>query len=196
MPETPDPSIEAGEGVTPTTMADATITQACPTCGAINASASDQRCQSCGATLSASKRPSRYEDPERAYHQEGFSVAWCGISLVVVGILTSAVVIGLPMVVPLFDFEGSAGMMLAIPVWFVSGMLVGLISPGRTVIEPVVATFLVAMPTAFWLFSGQTVKMMPAFMYVLMSVLGVLFSLIGSYVGDRIQVGPSVNVSQ
>jgi hypothetical protein len=175
-------------------MADPTTTQACPTCGAINASSSgDQRCQSCGATLSDSRRPSRYEDPERAYHQEGFSVAWCGISLVVVGILTAAVVIGLPMVLPLFDFEGSAGMMLAIPVWFVSGMLVGLISPGRTVLEPVVATFLVAMPTAFWLFSGQTVKMMPAFMYVLMSALGVLFSLIGSYVGDRIQVGPNVN---
>ncbi len=47
------------------------------------------------------------------------------------------------------------------------------------------------MPTAFFLFNGQTVKMMPAFMYVLMSALGVLFSLIGSYVGERIQVGPT-----
>src|SRR5688572_32018726 len=53
-------------------------------------------------------------------------------SLAVVGILTAAVVVGLPMIVPAFDFEASAGMMLAIPVWFVSGMLVGLISPGRS----------------------------------------------------------------
>ena len=108
-----------------------------------------------------------------------------------VGILTAAVVMGLPMVVPLFDFEGSAGMMLSIPVWFVSGMLVGLISPGRRVLEPVVATFLVALPTAFLLFTGQTVKVLPYWMYVLLSALGVLFSMIGSYAGERIQLGPN-----
>jgi hypothetical protein len=83
--------------------------------------------------------------------------------------------------------------MLVIPIWFVTGMLIGLISPGRTVLEPVVATFLVAMPTAFLLFNGQTVKVMPAFMYVLMSALGILFALIGSYVGERIQVGPTAS---
>jgi hypothetical protein len=177
-------------------MADLSSTHACPSCGALEATATvGERCTSCGAKLSEAGRQDRVEDPERGYHQEGFSATWCGISLVVVGILTAAVVIGLPMVVPLFDFEGSAGMMLSIPVWFVSGMLVGLISPGRTVFEPVVATFLVAMPTAFLLFTGQTVKVMPAFMYVLMSALGVLFSLIGSYAGDRLQVGPSAGPS-
>jgi hypothetical protein len=177
-------------------MADSTSTHACPSCGALNtAAAPGGRCSSCGAKLHEA-RPSRHEDPERAHHHpDGFSLAWCGISLLVVGILTAAVVIGLPMVVPVFDFEGSAGMMLSIPVWFVSGMLIGLISPGRTVLEPVIATFLVAMPTAFLLFTGQTVKAMPAFMYALMSALGVLFSLIGSYAGERIQVGPSTSSS-
>jgi predicted RNA-binding Zn-ribbon protein involved in translation (DUF1610 family) len=175
-------------------MTDLTSTHACPSCGALS-SAPGERCVSCGAKLDEARQPSRYEDPERGYHQDGFSATWCGISLVVVGILTAAVVIGLPMVAPVFDFEGSAGMLLSIPIWFVSGMLVGLISPGRTVLEPVVATFLVAMPTAFLLFTGQTVKVMPAFMYVLMSALGVLFSLIGSYVGDRIQVGPNASSS-
>ncbi len=179
-------------------MAESKSTHACPMCGAPSATAAPgQRCQSCGARLSDSNRPARHEELDRSHHhQEGFSGPWCGISLGVVGILTAAVVVGLPMVVPAFDFEGSAGMMLAIPVWFVSGMLVGLISPGRTVLEPVVATFLVAMPTAFLLFTGQTVKVMPAFMYVLMSALGVLFSLIGSYVGERIQVGPTPNNPQ
>jgi hypothetical protein len=177
-------------------MADLSTTHACPSCGATEAATTrGERCASCGAKFSEVRRQDRLEDPERGYHQEGFSAAWCGISLVVVGILTAAVVIGLPMVVPVFDFEGSAGMMLAIPVWFVSGMLVGLISPGRTVLEPVVATFFVAMPTAFLLFTGQTVKVMPAFMYALMSALGVLFSLIGAYAGDRLQVGPSASSS-
>jgi drug/metabolite transporter (DMT)-like permease len=69
-------------------------------------------------------------------------------------------------------------------------MLVGLISPGRTFIEPVAAAFLIAIPTAFFLYTDQTVKTMPAFMYVLMSALGVLFTLVGSFVGERIQMGP------
>jgi hypothetical protein len=170
-------------------MADST-SPPCPACGAHNPSATpDQRCSACGARLrDGAPGP---DETERGHHQEGFSLAWCGISLLVVGILTAAVVMGLPMVVPLFDFEGSAGMMLSIPVWFVSGMLVGLISPGRRVLEPVVATFLVALPTAFLLFTGQTVKVLPYWMYVLLSALGVLFSMIGSYAGERIQLGPS-----
>lgn len=177
-------------------MADSKQPRACPLCSAaVPLAFNGTHCPACGGRLADSHRPSRFEDLDRGYHQDGFSATWCGISIGVVSILTAAIVVGLPMVVPVFDFEGSAGMMLAIPVWFVSGMLVGLISPGRTVLEPVVATFLVAMPTAFWLFSGQTVKVMPAFMYVLLSGLGVLFALIGSYVGERIQVGPALSSS-
>jgi len=164
----------------------------CPTCGFKNGlPLANQRCVSCGAKIEDLKRAlSRHEEMERRYQQEGFSPAWFGISLVIVSVLTAAIVMGVPMVVPLFDFEGSAGMLVSIPVWFLAGILVGLISPGRTFIEPVVATFLVAMPTAFLLFQSQTVKAMPAFMYVLMSALGVLFTLIGSYVGERVQMGP------
>jgi hypothetical protein len=170
-------------------------THPCPVCGAAHASvAAAQHCTLCPSPAEPRRQP-RSEQLERVAPVEGFSAIWCGISLGVVGILTAAVVVGLPLVVPAFDFEGSAGMLLSIPVWFVSGMLVGLIAPGRTFLEPVVATALVAVPTAFLLFSGQTVKMMPAFMYVLMSALGVLFSLIGSMLGERIQVGPTSHES-
>jgi drug/metabolite transporter (DMT)-like permease len=165
-------------------------TYACPACGAAHSSAeAAEHCSVCPAPAAEPKRQARSEEFERVPSHEGFSATWCAISLGVVSILTAAIVVGLPMVVPAFDFEGSAGMLLAIPVWFVSGMLVGLIAPGRTFFEPVVATSLVAAPTAFLLFSGQTVKMMPAFMYVLMSALGVFFTLIGSMLGERIQVG-------
>lgn len=167
-------------------------TVVCPSCGFKNSlPLPNNRCVSCGAKIEDLKRTlSRQEELERRYQQEGFSPAWFGISILIVGVLTAAIVMGLPMVVPLFDFEGSAGMLISIPTWFISGMLIGLISPGKTFIEPVVATFLVAMPTAFLLFQSQTVKTMPAFMYVLMSALGVLFTLIGSYTGERIQMGP------
>jgi predicted nucleic acid-binding Zn ribbon protein len=164
----------------------------CPSCGFKNsAPLPNNRCVSCGAKIEDLKRVlSRQEELERRYQQEGFSVVWFGISIVIMSVLTAAIVMGLPMVVPLFDFEGSAGMLVAIPVWFVGGLLIGLISPGKTFIEPVVAAFLIAIPTAFLLFRGQTVKTMPAFMYVLMAALGVFFTLIGSYVGERIQMGP------
>jgi hypothetical protein len=164
----------------------------CPSCGfKNNLPLQNSRCVSCGAKIEDIKRVlSGQEELERRYQQEGFNPTWFGIALVIVAVLTAAIVMGLPMVIPLFDFEGSSGMLISIPVWFLGGMLVGLISPGRTFVEPVVATFLVAMPTAFLLYQSQTVKAMPAFMYVLMSTLGVLFTLIGSYVGERVQMGP------
>lgn len=161
----------------------------CPSCGFQNtAPLANDRCVSCGARIddaatSAALQGNRYE-------QQTFSMTWFGIAIGIMVALTGAIVFGLPRVVPLFDFEGYAGMMMAIPVWMMGGALVGLISPGRTFIEPVAAAFLVALPTAFLLFDGQTVKIMPGFMYVLFSALGLLFTLVGAYAGERIQMGP------
>jgi DNA-directed RNA polymerase subunit RPC12/RpoP len=165
----------------------------CPHCGFKNTlPLQKHRCVSCGAKIDelGKRQLSRQEELERRYQQEGFSLMWFAISVVIMGVLTAALVMGLPMVITALDFEGSAGMLVSIPVWFLGGLLVGLISPGKTFIEPVAATFVVALPTAWMLFRGQTVKTMPAFMYVLMAALGVLFTLIGSYVGERIQMGP------
>jgi hypothetical protein len=162
----------------------------CQSCGFKNKEyAKSGRCVSCGAPLEGlADEP--LLDAEGRYQQQGFSVLWFFIAIVVMGALTGAVVIGLPKVAPVFDFEGYAGMMMSIPIWAVGGALVGLISPGRTFAEPVAAAFLVALPTAFLLFQGQTVKTMPIFMYVLFSALGVLFTLVGTYAGERIQLGP------
>jgi hypothetical protein len=164
----------------------------CPSCGFSNTPpVPNNRCVSCGAKMEDLKRSlTRQEELERRYQQEGFSPLWFGVSIAIMAVMTAALVMGLPMVVPAFDFEGSAGMRIAIPVWFLGGMLIGLISPGKTFIEPMVAVFLVAIPTAFLLYVNQTVKTMPAFMYVLYAFLGVLFTLIGAYIGERIQMGP------
>ncbi len=164
----------------------------CPSCGAKNSPPpANGRCVSCGSSMEALK-PIRSAADERArrYQQEGFSVAWMMIAILVQSVLTAALVVGLPMVVSALDFEGSNGMIVAIPVWFVGGMLLGMISPGKTFIEPVVAAFLVAIPTVFYLARYQTVRTMPLFMYVIMAAIGVLFTLIGSYIGERIQLGP------
>jgi hypothetical protein len=165
----------------------------CPQCGFRNTPPpANHRCGSCGAKMEALGRGARTreEELERRYQQEGFNLTWMLISLIVQGVLTAALVIGLPMVVTIFDFEGGNGMLVTIPVWFLGGLLVGLISPGRTFIEPVVASFCAAIPTVFYLVRSQTVRTMPTFMYVIMATIGVLFTLIGSYIGERIQLGP------
>ncbi|MSP25297.1 MAG: hypothetical protein EXR75_09070 [Myxococcales bacterium] len=170
----------------------------CPTCGAKNA-AEVKRCASCGAVIEALKViEDEQRDRTRRYQQEGFSVAWLSISLVVQLVLTAAVLVAAPRVISAIDLEGYYGMTFTIPVWCVGGMLVGLISPGKTFVEPVVAAMAVAMPTVFFLYNGlfgllgpgQTVRTMPIFMYVIMALIGVLFALVGSYVGERIQLGP------
>lgn len=161
----------------------------CPSCGFQNtAPLANDRCVSCGARIDDGT--SNVALSANRYQQQTFSMTWFGIAIGVMVALTGAIVFGLPRVVPLFDFEGYAGMMMVIPVWTIGGALVGLISPGRTFVEPVAGAFLVALPTAFMLFDSQTVKTMPAFMYVLFSALGLLFTLVGAYVGERIQMGP------
>jgi hypothetical protein len=187
----------AGAGYSGLSMAKPTKKIICPSCGFANsAPLANQRCASCGAKVEEIKRTlTRQEELERRYQQESFSPTWFMVSIAIMLVTTAAFVMGLPMVVPALDFEGSAGMMVSIPVWFFGGMLIGLVSPGRTFVEPMIAVFLVAMPTAFILYSGQTVKTMPAFMYVLLSALGVLFTLIGTYVGERVQMGPPPKVT-
>lgn len=165
----------------------------CQSCGHKNTlPLQKNRCVSCGAVVEALEPNAgdRESTLQTRYQQDGFNPAWFGIAVVVTGVLTAAIVMGLPMVVRVFDFEGYAGMMVAIPVWFAAGVLVGLISPGKTFVEPVIATFLIAIPTVFFLLRSETVKTMPVFMYILMAALGVLFSLIGAYAGERIQMGP------
>ena len=112
------------------------------------------------------------------------------IAFLVQGVLTAALVFGLPMVLPLLDFEGQNGMLVCIPVWFLGGLLVGMISPGRTFIEPAVASLIVAIPTTFLLIQSQTVRTMPLFLYLIFAAIGILLTLIGAYIGERIQLGP------
>jgi hypothetical protein len=137
-------------------------------------------------------RRSRSSDVDEYGRQAGggFSVLWCAIALLVQVVLTAAIVIGLPMVVNKLDFEGRYGMMIALPVWFVGGILLGMISPGKRVAEPVLATVIVAAPTIWHLVRTQTVRTMPLFMYLLLAFVGIVFTMIGSYLGERIQMGP------
>ncbi|WP_394822309.1 hypothetical protein [Pendulispora albinea] len=165
---------------------------ACPNCGFTQNPPNAVRCASCGAKMESLGRAgrSREEDLERRYQQEGLSIRWMFIALAVQVVLTAALVFGLPVIISALDFEGGNGMIVCIPVWFLGGLLIGMISPGRTFIEPVIASFIVAIPTTFVLVQNQTVRMIPTFLYVIMASIGVLFTLVGAYIGERIQLGP------
>jgi hypothetical protein len=165
---------------------------ACPSCGFQKNPPGSSRCASCGAKIEGLGKThrTREEELERRYQQEGVSLQWMFIALAVQGVLTAALVFGLPMVIPAIDFEGGNGMAVCLPVWFTGGLLVGMISPGRTFIEPMVASFMVAIPSTFLLVQSQTVRTMPTFLYVIFAAIGILMSLIGAYIGERIQLGP------
>jgi hypothetical protein len=163
----------------------------CMSCGFANNPSGSVRCASCGAKLEEIGKTRIADDPrERRYQQDGVDLKWMGIAILVQGVLTAAVVFGIPMLISAVDFEGGNGMIACIPIWFVGGVLIGLISPGRTFIEPVIGSFIVAIPSTYLLVQSQTVRTMPPFLYVVMATIGVLFTLIGSYAGERIQLGP------
>ncbi len=163
----------------------------CPSCGFEKNPPGATRCASCGAKIEPLTRArSREEELEHRYQQEGINVSWLLIAFAVQAVLTGAIIFGVPMIIRTIDFEGSYGMALCIPVWFLGGLLVGMISPGRTFLEPVIGSLLVAIPTTILLHHGQTVRTMPVFLYVVLACMGVLFTLIGAYVGERIQLGP------
>ena len=168
----------------------------CASCGFSKNPPGAARCASCGAKIEElTRKRTREEELDGRYQQEGVNLTWLFIAFAVQGVLTAAIIFGLPMVIrahdsPVLDFEGGNGMAVCIPVWFLGGLLVGMISPGRTFIEPVVASLLVAIPSTMILHHGETVRTMPVFLYVILAAIGVLFTLIGAYIGERIQLGP------
>ena len=85
---------------------------ACPSCGFQKNPTGSTRCASCGAKIEniGKAARSREEELERRYQQEGVSVQWMFIAIAVQGVLTAALVFGLPMVIQAIDFEGSNGM--------------------------------------------------------------------------------------
>ena len=172
-------------------MAEAMMT--CGNCGCDKNPKGSPRCIQCGQALEqgpARIQRSQEEEIERRYQQEGLSLQWLGLALVVQAALTGIVIFGLPRAVSVLDFEGGNGMIMCIPIWFVGGILTGIVSPGRTFIEPTVAAFVVSVPTTFLLVESQTVRILPTFLYVILAAIGVLFTLIGAYVGERVQLGP------
>ncbi|HJL19577.1 MAG TPA: zinc finger Ran-binding domain-containing protein [Sandaracinaceae bacterium LLY-WYZ-13_1] len=167
----------------------------CHVCGFKNAP-SAERCVSCGAKLEELAADySAEEEARRRHQQEGFDIKWAVLSFVVYLALQAVVLVALPALIEVYDPQGFSALMISLGLWFLGGIIVGFISPGKTFLEPAVGALVAVVPTVWWLvdktpagpehLGGGFQLTMPA--YVIGGLLGGMISLFGAFLGEKIQ---------
>lgn len=162
----------------------------CPVCGSKNA-ANQARCVSCGARLEA-HGAAEYTEEElaaRKHQQEGFEWKWAIMAFVVYLVLQAVILGALPMVITAFDPQGINGLFISVGVWFFGGILVGVVSPGKTFLEPAVGAAFAIVPTVAYLMFITPEGFEPSFLaYIVLGLLGAMISLLGAFIGEKIQM--------
>ena len=170
----------------------------CHVCGFKNKSDAE-RCVSCGAKLEELSAAYTEEEQARRDRQPAkFSLAWAGISFVAYVALQAIFLAVLPAVIDSYDPQGYSALMTSLGVWVGGGVLIGLLSPGKTFIEPAVGALLAVAPTVWWISSftpdagshfsgpGEGFQLtLPA--YVIGGLLGAMISLFGAFAGEKLQ---------
>lgn len=161
----------------------------CTVCGEENPE-TNTRCRSCGARIEKLVRElTQDEIHARRYQQDTFEWKWVVISFVLYMILGAIVFIALPMVITNYDPQGIAGLVIAGGIWFLGGIVVGILSPGKTYLEPPVGALLAVVPTLMYLDSIGDVYRLPSLAYMVGGMIGVMTTLMGSFIGERLQPG-------
>lgn len=163
----------------------------CQVCGFGN-QAGAGRCVSCGAKLEALSEGEYSEEEKlaRRFEQDTFEWRWAGISLGIYVFLQAIVLVLLPRLIYNFDPQGLPGLGLSVLIWFVGGIVMGLISPGRTFVEPAVGAALAALPTIGYQMLTTPEGFQPSMLaYLITAMLGVMISLFGAFLGERMQMG-------
>jgi cation transport ATPase len=166
----------------------ATTEIVCPVCGARNAP-NLQRCTSCGAKIEALNV--ELTDDElyaRRHQQETFEWKWTFIALGVYLTLQFIALVALRFVIPTYDPEGLYGLLVSCAVWFIGGIVVGVYSPGKTFVEPAVGALIAVIPTVAYLISITDVYKLSILAYVVGGLMGVMITLFGSFLGEKIQM--------
>lgn len=160
----------------------------CPMCGFKNP-ADAARCSSCGARIEAVRAEyTEEEEAARRHQQENFEPKWVGISAGVYLALQMVILVGLPFVVKAFDPQGIGGLFISMAVWAVGGVLVGLMSPGKTFLEPAVGALIAVVPTIAYLMIVTPDGFDPSLLaYIVGGLIGVMLSLFGAFLGERLQ---------
>jgi len=162
----------------------------CPVCGFKNA-ANAARCTSCGARVET-LGPADLTDEElhaKRHQQEGFEWKWALVAFGIYMTLQGLILVALPFVITTYDPQGLPGLLISGAVWFVGGIVVGFVSPGKTFIEPAVGALLAVVPTVVWLNHIADVHQLSLLAYIIGGLLGVMITLFGAFVGEKLQMG-------
>lgn len=165
----------------------------CHVCGFKNAPDA-ARCVSCGAKLEAvSIDYSAEEEAARRNQQTGFEIKWVVAAFAIYFVFQAIALAALPAIIPAYDpFQNVWGILISSLTWFIGGIVVGFVSPGRTFIEPAIAAVIAAIPTISYLMwrtpgspgDGFDPSLMA---YTVGGLIGVMVSLFGGFVGEKIQ---------
>jgi hypothetical protein len=162
----------------------------CPICGYKNRSEAE-RCRSCGAKVEAYTAEYTAEEVQKKrYQQESFEWKWAAVAFGVYLTVQAIFLAILPLVIPTYDPQGLPGLMMSIAIWFIGGIVVGVVSPGKTFVEPAVGALIAAVPTLGYLGAITPAGFQPTILaYIVGGMLGVMVALFGAFIGERIQMG-------
>lgn len=164
----------------------------CAMCGFKNQEGAS-RCVSCGARLDLVLADSGETDAaSRRFQQETFELKWAVISLLAFLAVQALVLFGLPSVLQKFDPIGIYGAVVSAAIWFVGGIAIGAISPGKTFVEPAVGALFAVTPTIIVL-NMITPEGLGASLlaYIIVGLLGSMCSLFGAFIGEKISGAPA-----
>ncbi|QQR90745.1 MAG: zinc finger Ran-binding domain-containing family 2 protein [Myxococcales bacterium] len=161
----------------------------CPMCGFSN-EAGSQRCVSCGAKLMMTTAEYASDEGEhRRYQQDGFDWRWVAGSAIAFLVVEILVLVVLPILITPFDPMGITGLVVAVGIWFVGGIIVGVVSPGKTFMEPAVGALVVLGPTIIYQMlitpEGFDSSLLA---YLVVGLLGAMWTLFGAFFGEKLQI--------
>lgn len=159
----------------------------CHVCGAGNPSTSN-RCRACGARLSeVATELSEEELYARRHQPDEFHLPWVFISFGLFLVLAALAVALLPLIIPTYDPQGFAGIMIIIALWFIGAAAINYLSPGKNFLEPPVGGFLAAIPAMVYLSSIADVYQLSTGAYVLGALMASMMALMGAFVGNLLR---------
>jgi len=162
----------------------------CHVCGAGNPRGSE-RCRSCGASVSEAASELTEEELYARRHQpDAFEIRWVFISFGLFLLMAALSLALLPLLIPTYDPQGFAGIVITIVLWFIGAAAINYVSPGKNFIEPPVGGLLAAIPTMIFLSSIADVYQLSTGAYVLGSLMATMAALMGAFVGNLLRGDP------
>ncbi|HEY2735355.1 MAG TPA: hypothetical protein VGI70_15265, partial [Polyangiales bacterium] len=148
-----------------------------------------ERCRSCGAKVEELSASYSGGDDDRRLQQDHFELKWALLASAVYLAAQLVILVGLPFVISTFDPQGLPGLLISVAVWFVGGIVVGLVSPGKTFVEPAVGALIAVIPTVTYLAITTPDGFQPSLLaYIVTALLGVMIALFGAFIGEKLQM--------